>query len=280
MTVVDAHHHFWDPSRRNYPWMGDELAAIRKPFGPEDLKPLLVANGVDRTVLVQTIASLDETREFLATAAASDFVAGVVGWVDLSDPNVGKMLSHLRAGPGGNRLVGIRHQVHDEADEKWLLRDDVQRGLRAVGDADLAYDLLVRTRELPAAREAARRLPELRFVIDHIAKPRIAAGIRDPEWERALAPLADLSNVTCKLSGMVTEASWTGWTPDDLAPYIDRVLGWFGPERCIFGSDWPVCLMAASYAQVLDAVKHALGHVSAQDIGGVLGGNAIRVYRL
>jgi L-fuconolactonase len=278
--IVDAHHHFWDPSHHEYPWMGDELAPIRKPFGPKDLKPLLVANGVDLTVLVQTIPSLDETREFLATSAANDFIAGVVGWVDLTDPNVGKTLSHLRTGPGGNRLAGVRHQVHDEADEKWLLRDDVQRGLRAVGDADLAYDLLVRTRELPAAREVVRRLPDMRFVIDHIAKPRIATGTRDLEWERAMAPLADLPNVTCKLSGMVTEASWTGWTPDDLAPYIDRVLGWFGAERCIFGSDWPVCLMAASYAQVLEAVRHALSALSDYDFQRVLGGNAIRTYRL
>jgi L-fuconolactonase len=280
MTVVDAHHHFWDPSRRDYPWMGDELAAIRKPFGPDDLKPLLVANGVDRTVLVQTISSIEETREFLSMAAATDFIAGVVGWVDLTDPNVVKALSHLRSGPGGNRLVGIRHQVHDEADEKWLLRDDVHRGLRAVGDADLVYDLLVRARDLPAANEAARRLPDVRFVIDHIAKPRIARGRRDPEWERAMAPLADLPNVTCKLSGMVTEASWTGWTLDDIAPYIDRVLGWFGPDRCIFGSDWPVCLMAATYAQVLEAVRHALGALSDSDFQRVLGGNAIRTYRL
>jgi L-fuconolactonase len=280
MTVVDAHHHFWDPSRRDYPWMGDELAAIRKPFGPEDLKPLLVANGVGRTVLVQTIASLDETREFLATSAAVDFIAGVVGWVDLTDPEVGKTLSQLRRSPGGNRLVGIRHQVHDEADDQWLLRDDVQRGLRAVGDADLAYDLLVRTRELHAALDVARRFPDIRFVIDHIAKPRIAAGPRDREWERAIAPLADLPNVTCKLSGMVTEASWIGWTPDDLTPYIKRVLGWFGPERCISGSDWPVCLMAASYAQVLDALRYALSELDAAEVEGVLGGNAVRVYRL
>ena len=280
MTVVDAHHHFWDPSRREYPWMGDDLAAIRKPFGPEELRPLLAANGVDRTVLVQTIASVDETREFLATAAANDFIAGVVGWVDLTDPSVGKTLSDLRAGPGGSRLAGIRHQVHDERDPSWLLRDDVLRGLRAVGDAELAYDLLVRTRELPAAREVARRLPDIPFVIDHIAKPRIAAGPRDPEWERAMAPFADLPNVTCKLSGMVTEASWTGWTPGDLAPYIDRILAWFGPERCIFGSDWPVCLMAASYAQVLKAVRSALSALNDQYAAGVLGGNAIRVYRL
>ena len=190
MTVIDAHHHFWDPSRREYPWMGDELAAIRKPFGPEELRPLLAANGVDRTVLVQTISSVDESREFLAYAAATDFIAGVVGWVDLVDPAVTETLAQMRAGPGGNHLVGIRHQVHDEPDERWLLRDDVQRGIRAVGDADLVYDLLVRTRELPSAQVVAQRFPEIRFVIDHIAKPRIAAGSRDPEWEKAMAPIA------------------------------------------------------------------------------------------
>ena len=280
MTVVDAHHHFWDPSRRDYPWMGDDLAAIRKPFGPEDLRPLLVANGVDRTMLVQTISSVDETREFLATAAIADFIAGVIGWVDLTDPTVGSTLEQLRSGPGGNRLVGVRHQVHDEPDEKWLLRDDVLRGVRAVGEAGLVYDLLVRTRELPSAYEVASRFPDIRFVIDHIGKPHISAGARDPEWERAMAPFASLPNVSCKLSGMVTEARWTEWTPDDLAPYIDRVLEWFGPDRCIFGSDWPVCLVAASYAQVLEAVRRALSKLNDQYAAGVLGGNAIRVYRL
>src|SRR5450759_3731629 len=136
MMVVDSHHHFWDPSRRDYPWMGDELASIRKPFGPEELRPLLRANRVNRTVVVQTISSLDETREFLASAATTDFIAGVIGWVDLTDPSVASTLAQLRAGPGGNRLVGVRHQVHDEADDRWLLRNDVLRGLRAVGDAN------------------------------------------------------------------------------------------------------------------------------------------------
>jgi L-fuconolactonase len=260
--------------------MGEELASIRKPFGPEELRPLLQANRVDRTVVVQTVSSIDETREFLSTAATTDFIAGVVGWVDLTDRALGSTLADLLNGPGGRYLVGLRHQVHDEPDERWLLRDDVLRGLRAVGDAHLAYDLLVRTRELPAAHEVAQRLPDIRFVIDHIGKPRISAGPRDPDWEQAMAPFADLPNVSCKLSGMVTEASWTDWTPADLVPYVRRVLDWFGPERCMFGSDWPVCLLAGSYEQVLDALRLALSELDTPETEGVVGGNAIRVYRL
>jgi L-fuconolactonase len=274
--IVDSHHHFWDPSRRDYPWMGDELASIRRPFGPEDLRPLLSANRVDRTLVVQTISSVDETSEFLATAVTTDFIAGVIGWVDLTDPMLGSTLAELRSGPGGSHLVGIRHQVHDEADERWLLRDDVLRGLRAVGEANLVYDLLVRTRELRSAHEVARRFPDIRFVIDHLGKPHISAGPRDPEWEQAMAPFAALPNVSCKLSGMVTEASWSDWTPDDLAPYVHRVLDWFGPERCMFGSDWPVCLLAATYGEVLEALRE----LDAAETAGVLGGNATRVYGL
>lgn len=278
--IVDSHHHFWDPSRRDYPWMGDELASIRKPFGPDELRPLLQANHVDRTIVVQTISSVSETSEFLETAAAIDFIAGVVGWADMTDPSVGKTLEALRKSSGGTHLVGIRHQVHDEPDSSWLLRDDVLRGIRAVGDADLVYDFLVRTRELPAAHSVARRFPDIRFVIDHLAKPRIAAGVRDLEWEQAMAPFADLPNVSCKLSGMVTEASWTDWTPGDLAPYVRRVLDWFGPDRCMFGSDWPVCLLAASYGQVVEALRYAMSELNPVEIEEVLGGNAIRVYRL
>ena len=253
--IVDAHHHFWDPSRRKYPWMGPELDAIRRPFGPDDLRPLLDDNGVDRTVLVQTISSVDETREFLETAAANDFIGGVVGWVDLTSPSVAQTLADLVS----DLLVGIRHQVHDEPDPGWLLRDDVQRGIAAVGEAGLVYDLLVRTRELPAARETVQRHPELSLVIDHAAKPRIAAGSWDVDWEEGLARFSDEPNVACKLSGLVTEADWRSWTPEQLEPYVRRCVGWFGPERCIFGSDWPVCLLAASYAQVVDAVQQIVG---------------------
>ncbi len=260
--------------------MGDDLAAIRHRFGPEELAPLLATEGVDRTVLVQTVSSLDETREFLATAESTDFVAGVVGWVDLADPSVGDTLAGLRSGGGGSYLVGIRHQVHDEPDPRWLLRSDVQRGVHAVGDLGLVYDLLVRTRELPAAVEVARRFPDMRFVLDHIGKPRIAAGPRDSEWERDMAPLADCANVYCKLSGMVTEARWSDWTPDDLQPYISRALDWFGADRCMFGSDWPVCLLAADYGRVIRALKLAINDLDSDAKDAVLGVNAARVYRL
>ena len=273
--IVDAHHHFWDPRRRDYPWMGDELSPIRRPFAPDDLRPELVQNNVDRTVLVQTVSSLDETREFLETASQTDFVAGVVGWVDLTDPSVAELIASLRSARGGDRLVGIRHQVHDEPDASWLLRDDVQRGIAAVGAAGLVYDVLVRTRELPAALATVRAHPEMRFVIDHAAKPRVAGGAWDIAWEKALAPLADEPNVSCKLSGLVTEADWKTWTREQLRPYLERVLDWFGPGRCMFGSDWPVCLLAADYAEVVATMREIIG-----DDEDVFGSTATRVYGL
>jgi L-fucono-1,5-lactonase len=272
--IVDAHHHFWDPERRDYPWMAG-LAAIRRRFEPEDMRPLLQANDIQHTVLVQTVSSNEETREFLATAAETDFVAGVVGWLDLTDAGVADQLAKLRKGSGGDRLIGIRHQVHDEADPDWLRREDVQRGLAAIEDAGLVYDLLVRTRELPAAHYAVSRHADLRFVIDHVAKPRIADGPRDAEWERAMAPMAALPNVTCKLSGLVTEAGWETWTQEKLEPYITRVLDWFGPERCMFGSDWPVCLLAASYEEVVETIRKVAG-----DDEDVFARTAMRVYGL
>ena len=280
MTVVDGHHHFWDPSKREYYWMGDEVAAIRRPFGRDDLGPLLKASGVDRTVVVQTIPSLNETREFLATAAETEFLAGVVGWVDLTDRTVPKTISDLRAGHGGAFLVGIRHQVHDEPDPIWLLRKDVRQGIRAVGEAGLVYDLSVRTRELPAALELVRSLPEMRFVIDHIGKPRIAKGATDPEWQHAIAPFSECANVSCKVSGMVNEASWNDWTTDDLRPYVRRVLGWFGTDRCIFGSDWPLCLLAGTYARVVEAAREVLKDLRQVERDSIFGSNAIRTYGL
>lgn len=255
--------------------MGDELVAIRRPFGPAELAPLLAGAGIEKTVLVQTLSSLDETREFLNTALETDFVAGVVGWVDLADPNVADTIADVRAGPGGRFLAGVRHQVHDEPDPRWLLRPDVRRGIKAVGDAGLVYDLLVRTRELPAAVKLVRDLPDMQFVLDHIAKPKIAAGPRDLEWERAMAPLAGQQNVACKLSGMTTEADWQTWTPEQLRPYVTRVLDWFGLERCMFGSDWPVSLLASDYPRVVATMKQLIGENTL-----VFGGTAARVYRL
>ncbi len=277
--VVDAHQHFWDPARADYPWMTAELAPIRRRFGPEDLRPHLAERGIDRTVLVQTRSSLDETREFSTVAAATDFVAGVVGWVDLTDPGVSTTLRALKSSPTGTTLVGIRHQVHDEPDSAWLLRDDVRRGLRAVGEAGLAYDLLVRTGELPAALQVVRDFPEMRFVIDHIAKPPIRTRTMNG-WDIAMAPFSDRDNVYCKLSGMITEADWSAWRPDDLVPYVRQVLGWFGEDRLMFGSDWPICLLAGSYAQVFDALLHAVGDISPTTRAKILGENANRFYRL
>ncbi|HEV8534565.1 MAG TPA: amidohydrolase family protein [Candidatus Limnocylindria bacterium] len=279
MVVIDAHHHFWDPARRTYPWMTGDLAPIRRRFGPEDLRPLLALNRVDRTILVQTVSRLDETREFLATAAQHDFIAGVVGWVDLTAPDVAERIAELRSGAGGPKLVGIRHQVHDEADAEWLLRADVRRGLTAVGEADLAYDILVRTRELPAALATVRDFPDMRFVIDHIAKPPIALAEID-EWAARLKPVASHPNVFCKLSGMVTEADWDRWTTTDLTPYVSRVLDWFGPDRCVFGSDWPVCLLAAPYPRVLQACRQAVGDLTSAERDRVFGENAVELYRI
>jgi L-fuconolactonase len=260
--------------------MTDELSAIRRAFAPADLREPLRAAGVDATVLVQTRSSLDETYEFLRIAAETDFVKGVVGWVDLTHPAVGDVIAEIQEHPTGRGLVGIRHQVHDEPDAAWLLRDDVQRGLRAVGDAGLAFDLLVRPRELPAALEAVRRT-DMCFVIDHIGKPAIGGGL-DEAWASRMAPFERMEHVRCKLSGMLTEADWERWTVADVVPYVERVLEWFGPERLMFGSDWPVCLLAASYEGTLQATEHALTSLSpsAGDRSEIFAGTAVRAYGL
>ncbi|HZX01468.1 amidohydrolase family protein [Kribbella sp.] len=272
---VDAHQHFWDPARYSYPWMaGPLMDPVRRAFGPDDLRDVLLASGIDRTVLVQTLSSPAETREFLRLDA--EFVAGVVGWVDLTSPTVGDDLDELLACPG--RLVGIRHQVHDEPDPDWLLRDDVRRGLAAVQHRGLVYDVLVRARELPAAVVTAQAFPELQFVLDHIAKPRIVDGA-DPAWSKLMPGLAAAPNVAVKLSGMVTEADWSSWTADDLRPFVERVVGWFGTERLLFGSDWPVCLLAGSYGEVMAGLDDALS-LSAGEREDLYGGNACRVYSL
>jgi len=241
--VIDAHVHLWDGPLG---WMTAEMAVLARPYGLDELRPGLAAHGVDAVVLVQTRSSVEETRRFLALADADDLVAGVVGWVDLTAPDVATV------------LAGIRHQVHDEPDPAWLLRDDVLHGLAAVRDAGLVYDLLVRPRELPAALEVARRIPELRLVIDHAAKPPIAGGELEP-WRTLMAPFADLEQVSCKVSGLVTEADWERWQADDLVPYVSHLVEWFGTERLLFGSDWPVCLLVASYDEVVEAYAHAVG---------------------
>lgn len=277
---IDAHHHLWDLTRREQPWMDGAWAEpIRRTFTPDDLAPHLDAHGIDATVVVQSSSSVQETRELLALAGGSDRIAGVVGWADLTDPGVDEVLAELAAGPGGDRLVGLRHQVQDEPDPRWLDRDDARRGLAAVADAGLVYDLLVTPRELPAAVDAVRELPQLRFVLDHAAKPPVASGERDP-WAWQLAALAALPNVDCKLSGLVTEADWEGWKPEQVLPYAWHVLDAFGPGRVLFGSDWPVCVLAATYDEVVALADRAVLRLGEDERAAVFGGNAARAYGL
>jgi L-fuconolactonase len=258
---------------------GSELAPIRKPFGPEDMRPLLSQNNVDRTVIVQTVPSVEETEEFLSVAAGIDFVAGVVGWVDLTDPAVGDTLAELKDSDNGKCLVGIRHQVHDEEDPDWLAREDVIRGIKAVGAAGLVYDLLSKQRELPACLAPVDANPDMRFVVDHIAKPLIAAGEMEP-WSGRLAELAQRPNVYCKLSGLVTEADWKKWKPEEIKPYVDRVVELFGEDRVMFGSDWPVCLLASDYATVKVTLESLLGNPEGATYAKIFGGNALSFYHL
>ncbi|MFD0152819.1 amidohydrolase family protein [Streptomyces sp. NPDC055721] len=276
--IADAHHHVWDLSVRDQDWItGPELAPLRRDFSLADLAPEARAAGVTATVLVQTITVPEETPEFLALAARSDLVAGVVGWTDLTAPDVADTLAGLRAGLGGEYLVGMRHQVQGEPDPRWLVRPDVLRGLTAIAEAGLVYDLVVKPHQLDAAVEAAQRLPGLTFVLDHLGKPPIASGELAP-WMERIRRLAALPNTVCKLSGMVTEADWGSWTVEDLRPYADTVLDAFGPGRLMFGSDWPVCRLAATYADVLAAADDLTAGLSPAERRDVFAGTAVRTY--
>lgn len=278
--IIDAHQHFWDPARADYPWMeAPELTPIRRAFGPADLAPLQKANGIDASIVVQCRSALDETEEFLRIAHATPSVIGVVGWVDLTDAALGDTLDRLRASPGGDKLVGIRHQVHDEADPDWLLREDVQRGLTAVFAHDLAYDFLVRSRELPAAIATAQAFPQARLVLDHSAKPPIADG-GSAEWSDRIAALGAGGNVWCKISGLATEAVWNDWDAERLFPFVQHAVTCFGEDRLIFGSDWPVCLLAGSYGEIKDALEACLAKLGPQVRDKAFSVNAKAAYRL
>jgi L-fuconolactonase len=277
---VDAHHHLWDPATRNHAWLDDPgLAPIRRAFTLADLAAVAEPAGVRATVLVQALDEAAETADLLRIAATSDLIAGVVGWVDLTAADVADRLAAASEGPGGAKLVGIRHGVQGEPDPDWLDRPDVRCGIAAVGTAGLAYDLLTLAHQLPAAIRVVRALPEVSFVLDHLSKPPIAAGEREP-WTGDIRALAGLPNVVCKLSGLVTEADHAQWTVADLDPYAATVLDAFGPDRIMFGSDWPVCLLAASYPQVVDTADALTRGLDGRESGAVRGGTARRVYRL
>jgi L-fuconolactonase len=278
--IVDAHHHVWDLSVRDQDWIaGAAMAPIRRTFTVDDLLPAARAHRVRASVLVQTVTVAAETPEFLAVAAGSELVAGVVGWTDLTRPDVAEALAALRALPGGRYLAGIRHQVQSEPDPHWLLRPDVLAGLGAVADAGLVYDLVVLPHQLPACVRAAALLPGLTFVLDHLGKPPIASGALQP-WTEGVRALAALPNTVCKLSGMVTEAAWDSWTVADLAPYTQTVLDAFGPDRVMFGSDWPVCTLAAPYSAVVGAAQQLTAQLSGTERAEVFAGTATRVYGL
>jgi L-fuconolactonase len=274
---LDAHHHVWDLAVRDQPWTAD-IEPLRRSFTFDELRPQLARAGIDATVLVQTITVAEETPEFLALAAAYPEIRGVVGWVDLTADEVSARLDELRKLPGGEHLVGIRHQVQGESDPQWLLRADVTRGLRAVAEAGLVYDLLVTDAQLPAATDAVRRHPDLRFVLDHGGKPRIAAGQVEP-WRANLSTLSELPNVAVKLSGLLTEAA-SNWTIDSVRPYADHLVHTFGPARMMFGSDWPVSTLRAGYQDVVAVSEELTAQCSADERAAIFATTALTWYQL
>lgn len=278
--VIDAHQHFWDPATGDYPWMTGPYASLARVFAPDDLRPALKKHGIAGAVLVQTWNNLDETWDYLRLAEATDIVVGVVGWVDLTDAKVGETLAELKTSSQGQWLVGVRHLVQDEPDPNWLLQDEVRRGLAALEQAGLVYDLVVKPPQLPAALKTVADFPNLRFVLDHIAKPDITGHGFDLWAPLVRGFAAHRDHVWCKLSGMITEADWKSWSPKDLEPYVAEMLDIFGADRCMFGSDWPVCLVAGQYDEVIGALQTCLTGLSERDRAQIFGRSAIEAYRL
>ncbi|MFF1407084.1 amidohydrolase family protein [Streptomyces sp. NPDC058294] len=278
--TVDAHHHVWDLSVRDQDWLhGPGLRPLRRNFGVADLEPEARSAGVDRTVLVQTVTVPEETPELLVLADRHELIAGVVGWTDLTRPDIADELARLRALPGGSYLKGIRHQVQNEPDPGWLLRPDVRRGLAAVADAGLVHDLVVLPHQLPACARAAVAVPRLTFVLDHLGKPPIASGGHE-RWAADLRALAALPNTVAKLSGLVTEAGPATRTPAALRPYTDTALDAFGPGRLMSGSDWPVCTLVMSYGEVHDLARELTADLGEAERTALFEGTARRVYGL
>jgi L-fuconolactonase len=278
MGVIDSHQHYWDTARFDYRWTEQGLPGLDRDFVPAELEPQLVTAAVERTVAVQVLHDRAETMWLLELARAQSSIAGVVGWVDLVQDRdaIHRDLDALRAAPG---LVGIRHLVHEEADPDWLVRSDVIDGLGVLEDRGVPFDLLLRPPHLPHVPRLSEALPELRMVIDHIAKPRISEHLIEP-WARDLRTAALNPNVFCKVSGMVTEADHATWRPSDLAPYVEIALEAFGADRVMFGSDWPVCTLAAGYARVLEALREVLGARDEPFEARLFGATAIQFYGL
>jgi L-fuconolactonase len=273
---VDAHQHFWRFDAAEYGWIDESMAALRRDFLPGDLHQEIGTTGVDGVVAVQARQSLDETRWLLELADQYSFIQGIVGWVPLTAPDVTELLGTLAHAPA---LKGVRHVVQDEPDERFLLRDDFNRGVDALAGFRLAYDLLIYERQLPQAIEFVDRHPQLTFVLDHLAKPRVRDNQIEP-WRTNIRRLAERDNVYCKLSGLVTEADWHRWTEPQLTPFLVVALEAFGPRRLMFGSDWPVCLLAATYRSWYDLCRRFCARLSAEERARIFGGTAVEAYRL
>lgn len=274
--VIDAHQHFWRYDAAEHTWMSPEQGVLKRDYLPNDLAPILASAGVHGTVAVQARRLLKETEWLLDLAAAEPFIRGVVGWFDFAAPTLEVDLERLAANP---LLVGARELIHDNTSDSYSTSAEHVRGVTAVQRAGLAYDLLLRPQHLTSATALVDLFPEQRFVVDHLAKPAVAAGEHEP-WARNLKALAQRPNVYCKLSGLVTEADWQNWRSEQLTPYLLTALEAFGSSRVMFGSDWPVCLCAADYVTVKSLVEGAVGALSADEQAAVFGANARRFYRL
>jgi L-fuconolactonase len=273
---IDAHQHFWDLARFHYPWMPPAPNPLRRDFLPQHLQPILARNKFDGAVLVQATTDAGEVGWLLGLAAENPFILGVVGWVDLTDAHVGEVLDRLQGHPA---FKGVRHPVHDEPDDRWLLRPDVIRGLRELERRQIPFDLLFRPRHLSLIPELAEHVPDLCMVIDHIAKPDIGSHMWEP-WAEDIRRSAEFSQIYVKISGMVTETGSKSWTSQELSPYVRHVLDRFGPDRCMFGSDWPVCLLAGTWKEVLAAFTQAHGPLPQEVRSKILGDTAAKFYDL
>jgi L-fuconolactonase len=271
---IDAHQHFWHYNPAEHVWMTAGMSILKKDYLPQDLEPLLAKSGLHGTIAVQARQNLQETKWLLELADTYNLIKGVVGWVDLRSPEVRLQLENYAQHP---KLKGVRHVVHDEPDDRFMLQPDFLRGLDELGHFNLTYDLLLFPKHLPIAVEVVRQFPEQPFVLDHVAKPFIKAKTLSP-WDKDIRELAKFENVFCKVSGMVTEAAWGRWQPADFRPYLDVVFGCFGPDRLMFGSDWPVCTLSGTYDEVAQLVQNYLQQFSSKIQEKILGRNAAEFY--
>ncbi len=273
---IDSHQHFWRYTAADYGWIDDSMSPLRRDFLPSDLRREMAGASVDACVAVQARQTLAETEWLLALADAYPFIAGVIGWIDLQADDAAGQLERFVDHP---KLVGVRHIVQAEDDDRFMLRPRFCRGISLLEDRDLTYDILIYPKHLPVAAELVSRFPRQRFVLDHMAKPNIRAR-EMRQWEEGIRALASFPLVFCKVSGLVTEADWARWTPDDLEPYLDVAFDCFGPHRLLIGSDWPVCTVAAEYGRTMNVIADYMADRPADERDAVMGANASRLWRL